>query len=125
MEIQYIEINGVKHPMAGTFNAMLAINEAMGIENISEIANFNYMKTLRLMRCCAFHLIDAGYRLQKQPNYFESEHHLGDSVESFSQFASCLELWRKSQEGFFGQPQATGQTTPRQTKAKTPRQTKP
>lgn len=122
MEIQFIEIGGIKHPMAGTLNAMLEINEALGIERISDIADFGELKSLRLFRACAFYQIAAGYRLQNQPNYFKSEQHLGDLVENFNQLKPCFELWQSSQLGFFGQPQATGQTI--QTKAKTPRQTK-
>jgi hypothetical protein len=124
MEIQYIEIGGIKHPMAGTLNAMLQINEAVGIQKLSDLATFDELKSLRLFRACAFYQIAAGYRLQNQPNYFKDEEHLGDLIENFNQLKPCFELWQTSQLGFFGQPQTTGQTTPRQTKAKTPRQTK-
>jgi hypothetical protein len=122
MEIQFIEIDGIKHPMAGTLNAMLKINEAVGIHKLSDLTTFDELQSLRLFRACAFYQIAAGYRLQNQPNYFKDEEHLGDLIENFNQLKPCFELWQSAQLGFFGQPQATGQTI--QTKAKTPRSRK-
>lgn len=111
MEIQYIEIAGIKHPMAGTLNAMLEINEALGIEKVTDIADFGELKSLRLFRACAFYQIAAGYRLQNEPNYFKNEQHLGDLLDNFNQLKPCFDLWQSSQLGFFGKPQAKGQAT--------------
>ena len=105
MEIQKITIAGVDYPMAANMNSVYAItkeNDLNDLEAVRDLANsLDLLKSIEFSRSCAFHLIQAGYRVQKQASPFEQAYDLGDVVESWNELAPATKLFFEAFKGFF------------------------